>query len=92
MICFLAKVLCRELDVLDAGISYNVIEQSGSWFSFEGTKFAQGREQAFAYLETNPDICETMRNQIERLWQLSLAGKCTYEKLVKKSIILVVVN
>ena len=47
--------VCRELDLLDASIHFGVILQSGSWFSFDGVKFAQGREQALIYLKENKD-------------------------------------
>ena len=41
----------RELDLLDAALHFGVIVQSGSWFSLDGAKFAQGREQALSYLK-----------------------------------------
>lgn len=43
--------ISRELDLLDAALHFGVIVQSGAWFSFEGTKIAQGREQALSYLK-----------------------------------------
>src|SRR5271156_6374188 len=45
----------RGLDLLDAALHFGVVVQSGSWFAFEGTKFAQGREQALQYLNGNSD-------------------------------------
>jgi recombination protein RecA len=47
--------ISRELDLLDASLHFGVIIQSGSWFSFDGVKFAQGREQALIYLKENKD-------------------------------------
>ncbi len=47
--------ISRELDLLDASLHFGVILQSGSWFSFDGVKFAQGREQALAYLKEHKD-------------------------------------
>lgn len=47
--------ISRELDLLDAALHYGVIVQSGAWFSFEGSKIAQGREQALAYLKDSKD-------------------------------------
>lgn len=43
--------ISRELDLLDAALHFGVIVQSGSWFSLDGVKFAQGREQALHYLK-----------------------------------------
>lgn len=45
--------ISKELDLLDASLHYNVIEKSGAWFSFEGAKIAQGRDQALQYFKTN---------------------------------------
>src|SRR4029079_18169164 len=42
--------ISAELDLLDAAIHCGIIEQAGSWFSFENNKIAQGREQALHYL------------------------------------------
>jgi recombination protein RecA len=47
--------ISRDLDLLDAALHFGVIIQSGSWFSLEGDKFAQGREQALSYLKDNKD-------------------------------------
>ena len=56
--------ISKELDLLDASIYYNVIEKSGSWFSFEGEKFAQGRDQAHHYLKSNNDVADKVLGKI----------------------------
>ena len=60
--------ICRELDLLDASIHFGVVVQSGSWFAFDGVKFAQGRDQALNYLRENKDqvalIFEKIRETI----------------------------
>lgn len=53
-----------ELDLLDAALAYNIIQQSGAWFAFAGSKIAQGREQVIEYLKINPDIMKQMKNQV----------------------------
>ena len=45
--------ISKELDLLDAALHYGVVKQSGAWFSFNGSKIAQGREQALRYLKEN---------------------------------------
>ncbi len=47
--------ISKELDLFDAALHYVIIAQSGSWFSFDGKKIAQGRDQALTYLKANPD-------------------------------------
>lgn len=56
--------ISRELDLLDAGLHFNVILQSGSWFSFEDKKFAQGREQALQYLKSNKEQANAIHAKV----------------------------
>jgi recombination protein RecA len=48
--------ISREGDVLDLAVLDNTVEKSGSWFSFEGERIGQGREQAKAYFKEHPEI------------------------------------
>jgi recombination protein RecA len=48
--------ISREGDVLDLAVIDNTVEKSGSWFSFEGERIGQGREQAKAYFKEHPEI------------------------------------
>ncbi len=50
--------ISNEGCILDLAIERDIIEKSGSWFAYEGNKIAQGRENAKAYLQNNPDITE----------------------------------
>lgn len=58
--------ISKELDLLDAALFYQVIEQSGSWYSFEGTKFAQGREQVLVNLKENKDLSEKIELEVKK--------------------------
>ncbi len=48
--------ISREGDLLDLGAAQNVVEKSGSWFSYKGERIGQGRENARQFLKDNPDI------------------------------------
>ena len=48
--------ISREGDVLDLAASCNVIEKSGAWYSYQGEKIGQGRENAKLYLKQNPQV------------------------------------
>jgi recombination protein RecA len=58
----------REGDLLDLGVIHELVEKSGSWFSYAGERIGQGRENARAYLIANPEIREqldaALRNQL----------------------------
>ncbi len=58
--------ISQELDLLDAALHYNVVEKSGAWFSFEGTKIAQGREQALHYFKTNPEVVTNILEKVKK--------------------------
>jgi recombination protein RecA len=46
----------REGDLIDLGVANNVVEKSGSWYSFKGERIGQGRENARQFLKDNPDV------------------------------------
>ena len=48
--------ISREGDLIDQGAERNVIDKSGTWFSFGGERLGQGRENAKAFLKQHPDI------------------------------------
>ena len=55
--------ISKEGDLLDMGVECNVVEKSGAWFSFQGERVGQGRENAKTFLAEHPD----MANKIEKL-------------------------
>lgn len=48
--------ISREGDILDSAANAKIVEKSGSWYSFEGERIGQGRENVKAFLKENPDI------------------------------------
>ncbi len=50
--------------LVDLGLQYEILQKSGSWFSYNGEKIAQGREKAVDYLELNPEVAEEIKNKI----------------------------
>lgn len=53
-------------ELLDLGVKGEIIEKSGSWYAYNGDKMGQGRENARKFLKENPDIAETIEEQIRR--------------------------
>lgn len=51
-------------ELIDIGTQYEIINKSGSWFSYEGTKLGQGREGVKAILKDNPELMEEIENKI----------------------------
>src|SRR5712664_1326749 len=53
--------ISKEGDLLDLGVDHKVIEKSGAWYTFDGERMGQGRENARQFLKDNPDI----RNEVD---------------------------
>ncbi len=56
--------ISKELELLDAAITYKAIVQAGAWFSFEGENIAQGRDQALQFLKTNKDAFDQVLHKV----------------------------
>lgn len=54
----------RTGEVLDLGVEYDVIQKSGSWFSYSGTKLAQGRDAVKELLRDNPELAEEIEAKV----------------------------
>lgn len=57
--------ISREGDVLDLASEMDIIQKSGSWYSFEGERLGQGRENAKEFLKNHPDIYNTCVDRIK---------------------------
>jgi recombination protein RecA len=56
--------ISKRGELLDLGIQAGVVEKSGSWFSYEGQRIGQGRENAKLFLRDNPEISESIEHAI----------------------------
>jgi recombination protein RecA len=58
--------ISREGDLMDLGVAQNVIEKSGSWFSYKGERIGQGRENAKQFLKDNADIRQQLETEVRK--------------------------
>lgn len=56
-------------EILDLGVEYDIIQKSGSWFSYNGAKLAQGRDATKALLRDNPELCDELEALIKQAIQ-----------------------
>ena len=56
--------ISRIGEIVDLGVEYDIIKKSGSWFSFDNSRLAQGRDATKALLKDNPELCEEITNRI----------------------------
>jgi len=52
-------------EIIDLGVDCNLIEKSGSWYSYQGTKIAQGRDAAKQFMLDNPEVAEEVELRIK---------------------------
>ena len=58
------KGISKEGNILDMAVNLDIIEKSGSWFSYNGEKIGQGRENAKKYLKDNPEIMQEVEKKV----------------------------
>lgn len=58
------KGISKEGNILDMGVNLDIIEKSGSWFSYNGNRIGQGRENVKQYLLDNPEIMKEVEQKI----------------------------
>ena len=51
-------------EILDLGVEHGIVQKSGSWFSYNGSKLAQGRDASMTLLHDNPELCEELEGLI----------------------------
>jgi recombination protein RecA len=61
----------REGDLLDLGVLNNVVEKSGSWYSYKGERIGQGRENARQFLKDNADVMAKVDAEVRKLLGLT---------------------
>jgi recombination protein RecA len=54
----------KEGDLIDLGVAQNIVEKSGSWYSYKGDRIGQGRENARQFLKDNPDIRASIDHEL----------------------------
>lgn len=71
--------ISRTGDLLDNGVDAGIIEKSGSWYSYEGERIGQGRENVKKFFDENPDLCESAYSKVKEA--MGLANKKTEKPL-----------
>ena len=56
--------ICRVGEVVDLGVDFKILEKSGSWYSYNGSKLGQGKEATKGVLRDNPELCDEITSKI----------------------------
>ena len=71
--------ISKEGSLLDLGVESQIVEKSGTWFSYGGERLGQGRENARLYLRENSDIATRIENEVRKVLCIPLADKAAPE-------------
>lgn len=73
------KGISKEGDVLDLAVKEDIVEKSGAWYAYSGSKIGQGRENAKTYLSENKAICEEIEQKVRESYGLNGAAAAVEE-------------
>jgi recombination protein RecA len=77
--------ISRQGNVLDVGVREEIIQKSGSWFSYNDTRIGQGRENAKQFLKENADMLLEIENKIREKYNLPIAQTAVAESNTSNS-------
>lgn len=61
---YFSEGISREGELIDLGIEKNIVERAGAWYSYNGTRIGQGKENAKQYLKSNPEVTQEIESKI----------------------------
>jgi len=64
-----------EGEIIDEGVNLDILEKSGSWYSYKGEKIGQGKDNARDYLKDNPEVSKEIENLIRDQSSLTIANQ-----------------
>ena len=68
------KGISKEGDILDLAVKENIVEKSGAWYAYNGSKIGQGRENAKNFLQANQELCQEIEAKVRAKYGLDGAA------------------
>lgn len=76
--------ISKSGEIIDLGVELDIIQKSGSWFSYNGSKLAQGRDAAKRVIQDNPELAEELEAKIMEALRSQTPGKKSGKKPASK--------
>ncbi|MBO4872269.1 MAG: recombinase RecA [Lachnospiraceae bacterium] len=76
--------ISKESDILELGVESGIIEKSGNWYSYGGSRIGNGKENVKALLRTQPELLSELEEKVRVHYGLSPAGKPEAAETEKK--------
>jgi recombination protein RecA len=77
--------ISREGEIIDVGVAQNIIEKSGSWYSYGKDRIGQGKENAREYLKANPKTRDEIEKKIRTTLLPNTVAKKDEEPVAKQA-------
>ncbi|NPA39893.1 MAG: recombinase RecA [Thermodesulfobacteria bacterium] len=81
---YFGEGISKEAELIDLGVAMEIIEKSGSWYSYKGERLGQGRENVRKYLKENKELAREIEMKIRELAGLPIPKKETEEAKPKE--------
>ncbi len=65
----------REGEVIDLASEANIVEKTGAWYSYQGEKLGQGKENVKLLLKDNPELCHELEEKVRKFYDISFDKK-----------------
>jgi recombination protein RecA len=59
--------ISREGEIVELGVLHNLVEKAGAWYSYNGEKIGQGKDNSREYLRQNPDVANEIESKIRAI-------------------------
>ncbi|MDD2872657.1 MAG: DNA recombination/repair protein RecA, partial [Azoarcus sp.] len=56
--------ISREGEIIDLGVTYKIVDKSGAWYSYNGDKIGQGKDNSREFLRANPALAREIENKV----------------------------
>ncbi len=71
---FYGEGISREGSLIDLAAAVDIIEKSGAWYSYDGERLGQGRENVRTFLKAHPDVADRIEQQVREAYELKKPG------------------
>ena len=79
--------ISHEGELVDLAVDADIIDKSGAWFSYEGNKIGQGKENTKLYLKNNPELMAEIEEKVREVYDISLKKETKGKKSKKEKVI-----
>ena len=62
----------HEGEVIDLAVEAGIVEKTGAWYSYQGEKLGQGKENVKLLLKDNPELCSEIEKKVREYYDISL--------------------